>query len=695
MIDLSYPYWYLVLCVAIAGLASWVLYYFQKTSLTKSYQLILSVFRFFVVFFICVLILKPIIKYTTTFSQKPIIIIGLDNSESVILSGDSIDYKTDLKTKIDDLKSQFGDKFELKTLLIGGSTSNDKKLTFSEKSTNISSFISYVNDYYSYENLASVYLISDGISNQGSSPFYQEWNPNVPLNTIGVGDSSLNIDQRVIGVRTNSISFLGNKIPVRIDIGANAMSDKKLHLVIKAFGSKPIKDTIPILSNEFTKEVSLLLDATKLGKQKITVEIIPDIREVNITNNIKSIYVNVKDKKQNVLLAFDFPSPDVKAIRSSLEKQDGIEVTLLNSKEILSLSDVEIREKYSVVVAFQLPTSSNNSIQVFDKLNRSNLPIWFVGSGKTNYLKWFDTDPSLSWEGKMNSTNTVNGGLNDDFSLFTFSSKTDVEQSWLPIKVPFGIMDYSAGAQILVNQKIGGIETKDPLWLFTINPDKSKRSYFFGEGIWRWKMAEYQKFENWDLFDELVEKTIQVLAQKKNDSRFRLNLKPNYFESDEVLVRAELFNQSYEAVNMPAVKFILTDTSGLKSEFELDKTNNEYSYNLGSLAKGKYSYKSSVIFEGKTYQLSGEFEVMPMNVEHENLRANFSLLANLAASNGGEFYAYKQWDSMVNDLKEISPTSRSYEEIENKDLIHQKWLFLLLLILASSEWLMRKREGVI
>ncbi|MGB0390862.1 MAG: hypothetical protein ACPGD5_04790 [Salibacteraceae bacterium] len=695
MIDLSYPYWYLGLCSIIAGISAWGLYFFQKSNLTKTYQYTLSFSRFLLVFVICVLILKPIIKYGTTFNQKPIIVIGIDNSKSVLLSKDSVDYKTSINDKIVSLKKQFGDKFEVKTLLIGESTTDNKTLDFTEQSTNISSFISYINDYYSYDNLASVYLISDGIINKGTNPIYQKWNPGVPLNTIGIGDSTLLLDQRVIGVRSNSVSFLGNKIPVKIDIGANAMKGKRAYLVIQAFGNKPILDTIPILSNEFSKELSYLLEATTVGRQKIVVKLLHEKGEVNVANNTKTIYVNVKDKKQKVLLVYDYPSPDINAIRTSLEKQDGLELTLLKSSEVLALTDTEISKKYSVAVAFQIPSNSNNSIQCFNKLNSSSLPIWFVGSNKTNYIKWFASDASLSWQGKMNNTNDVRGGVNNNFSLFTTNSNSEVENTWSPVKVPFGVMKYSAGAQVLVQQKVGGIETQDPLWIFTVNPDKGRRSYFLGDGIWRWKIGEYQKNENWNFFDELVGKTIQVLAQKKDDSRFKIRLKSNYFETEDINVGAEFFNLSYEPINTPAIRFVLVDTNELESEFELDKIDGGYSYKLGTLAKGRYAYKSTVKFEGKSFTASGSFEVLPMQIEHENLRADFNLLTNLAVKNGGEFYTFDQWGGLIANLNSIEAVSRSYEEIENKDLIHQKWLFALLIILVAIEWLLRKREGVI
>ncbi|MGY8954374.1 MAG: hypothetical protein ACKVJP_13530, partial [Flavobacteriales bacterium] len=74
---------------------------------------------------------------------------------------------------------------------------------------------------------------------------------------------------------------------------------------------------------------------------------------------------------------------------------------------------------------------------------------------------------------------------------------------------------------------------------------------------------------------------------------------------------------------------------------------------------------------------------------------DYNLIRTLAEKNQGNFFTYNEWDDLILKISEQKAVKRSYEEIEIKDLIHQKSLFFLLLVLIGVEWLVRKREGTI
>ena len=244
-------------------------------------------------------------------------------------------------------------------------------------------------------------------------------------------------------------------------------------------------------------------------------------------------------------------------------------------------------------------------------------------------------------------------------------------------------------------QSVSGIQTEYPLWLFTSSEEGNRKSYFFGEGIWRWKMTEYELKNSNEFFDELVTKTIQYLASKKDISRFRVFSKTSYYENDALIWNAEFYNLSYELINDPQVFIKVTKENGDEYDLEMNREGDKYYLNMGKLGPGQYSYAASLNYEGKDFSKTGEFSVKKLDLEYKNLQADYNLIRTLAEKNQGNFFTYNEWDDLILKISEQKAVKRSYEEIEIKDLIHQKSLFFLLLVLIGVEWLVRKREGTI
>jgi len=695
MLDLSYSYWYLLICAFVSLGLTFFLYYFKENTLSGIWKLSLSFFRFVVLFVLCALLLKPILKYASISFDKPIIILGIDNSKSMILSKDSAQNRRDINKKIEELMSSLSPDFEWKTLLIGEKVSSNKELDFSESSTNLSSFINHINNYYTYDNVTATVLISDGIFNKGANPSYQKWKIEAPLFTVGVGDSSELNDQYLVGVRSNSIAFLGNKFPIKIDVAVDGYQNRMSQLKVFGYGKELFSSEIEINSANYYSNFSFNIEAEKEGIQKFVVKIVPMEGEANTNNNKQVVYVNIKDKRQKVLLVYDFAHPDIAAIRKSIEKEDSYEVSVLKSDEFIKLKKENIEENYNMLIGFQIPMNTPSSIKAFNLIQSCSAPQWNITSNQTNHLTLFNADKGIQWSGQANKTNTVQGKLNPNFSLFTVTENKDLVNSFPPVKVPFGVLKYSAGSQVLGFQSIGGIQTEYPLWLFTSNTQGKRSAYFFGEGIWRWKMSEYEQNGNNKLFDELVTKTVQYLASKKDISRFRVFSNTSYYENDPIVWNAEFYNLSYELVNEPPVYIKVTNENDKVYELEMDREGDKYFLDMGKLSPGKYTYLASVTDKGKEFKKSGEFSVKKLDVEYKNLRADFNLMKTLAVKNGGQFFSLAQWDDLIVELSQQKATKRSYEEVEIKDLIHQKWLFALILLFIGVEWLVRKREGSI
>jgi len=266
-------------------------------------------------------------------------------------------------------------------------------------------------------------------------------------------------------------------------------------------------------------------------------------------------------------------------------------------------------------------------------------------------------------------------------------------QNFPPLLGFFGNYQLKSNVYQLLNQKIGAIETENPLLVFSQTNNK-KNAVLFGEGIWKWRMQEFLMNKNQDATNELINKTVQFLAIKDDKSKFRIIHNNTFLENEEIVINAELYNDSYELVNDPEVKITLTNNENKKFNFVFNRTTKAYFLNAGTLAPSIYEYNANVVFGEKKYTQNGKFQVLPLVLEANSSTANAQLFQNLAQKFGGKMVFPNQIGeiaSLIEQNKNIS--SIIYEEHDIKEWIHLKWIFFLLLTLLTLEWFLRKRNG--
>ena len=108
----DYPVWFILLCLLAGAFYAFILYYREKRNeYSLSLRWILSVLRFVAVTLIAFLLLNPLVKSTSNYSEKPVIIFAQDNSSSLVTTPDSAAMKTtyvqNTKQVIDELEEYF------------------------------------------------------------------------------------------------------------------------------------------------------------------------------------------------------------------------------------------------------------------------------------------------------------------------------------------------------------------------------------------------------------------------------------------------------------------------------------------------------------------------------------------------------------------------------------------------------------
>lgn len=677
--------WYFLLFCPIAGMAyAWLLYRNEKQKETFSKSMLYFLFglRFVSVSVIVLLLLNLLLKRTINETEKPILLFATDNSASVVSASDSSEIKTTFLTLLNKIKSGLTDKYAIQSVLFGSKVIPAEQPDFSDKETDISQLLSEADNSYANQNIGALIIISDGIINRGYTNTDIAGKFKFPVYTVALGDTTLKKDLLLKKVNHNQVVYFGNKFPVETIIQALKLKGKEATVSIYKDGVKKSGQLLKINNDNFTQNLNFVLEADKPGVQKYRVVISSISEEINPDNNAMDFIVDVIDTREKILLLSEAPHPDLAAIKESLEASHTYEV------ETSAAFDFNKPLKpYSLVILHSL---SVNHLSLINELNNNNQPYLLINPKANENL------PGLKISSNYNKQNETEPVYNKNFSLFTISDELKNYIKELPaINTQFGNYNTSSGANSLIFQKIGMVETENPVILFNDNSGR-KTGIIAGDGIWRWKFRDYADHNNHTLFNELILKTVQYLSVKADKSFFRLVTKKIITENENIEFTAEVYNQSYQPITDPDVSVILTDSAGKQFNYTMSKNGSSYYLNCGLFPTGEYSYKATVKVNNNVFTKSGNITIKAIVAEKINTVANHALLYQLAKQSGGKLFYKNQLDQLAKDLENnelIKPVT--YTQKLLSDLIDLKWIFFLILGLLSIEWLLRKRSGSI
>jgi hypothetical protein len=243
-------------------------------------------------------------------------------------------------------------------------------------------------------------------------------------------------------------------------------------------------------------------------------------------------------------------------------------------------------------------------------------------------------------------------------------------------------------------QKLKGIETGKPI-LATGKLEGRKIAYIFGEGIWRWRLFDYYQNQSHSRFNELVNQLIQYLALRENEDNFIVEFKPVYTETEDIILNAEVYNDAFERISSEEVNIELKNSNNKDFNFSFDIQGQNYFLNAGHLPMGDYTFSANVTIGTETFTETGNFTIVPVNIENVITRANHTMLYQLAKQSGGDFYLPAQTTDLISELKTGNKLKAStyFQEMIN-ELLNLRWLFFVLLLLLSMEWFLRKYWGI-
>ena len=665
------PIIYSLACFFVGISYAYFLYRKENLLKAKIIKQLLFVIRTLFITFLAVLLLNPVVKSIHKSKHNPIIILAQDVSESIPNS-----FSLEILTKIRKELTGFEiHEFSFSDKVNKGFSNNNSGL-----STNYSNLFDDMKSRFANRNIAGLVLASDGLYNSGGNPLYDN-RINFPIYPIAQGDTLIVRDLSIAKVLQNEIAFLGNTFPLEITVSAQQFKGESIQVEIWYKGNKIHSEDRIIYSNDEYQKVKINLLAENVGLQKYKVLVSHLSKEKNSINNRYTSYVDVIDSRYKILLLSEKNHPDLAAYKNAVEKNKNYALEQVNVIDFNGNF-----EAYQLVVVFGI--NENNPLIL--QLAKADIPLLVFDFQQNSNLK-LTSSFSFKSRGGLQEVKAVKSEF---FSKFTLSPELlSLISDAPPLLTPFGKYTLQIGSEVVIAQQLGMQVTSKPIIL--VNESNGRKSAFItAEGFWKWKLFNYASENNNIAFDELFSKLTQYLVLQVDKSKLRIDYKKQFTENSNIYFEASLFNDSYELINDEEISLVIQNEMGDEFDYEFSRALKIYNLNVGVMDVGKYTFLAKV--KGSELISNGSFDVKAIQLEQLYTVANHKILFQLANISGGKLFYPNQSDKIITAIKKSKNNLISISTKEKlKDMINIPMILLILLILISLEWFLRKYNGLI
>ncbi len=684
MISISLSSINIFLLFIFSFLLSFFLYFLRGKrlkNLSFFVKLFLFSFRLFSFFLISILLFNPYIENKKEIVEKPILVVFQDNSLSITENSDSSFYKSDYIALINDFKSNIGKKFNIEFLLFGENVRKDS-ISFDDKFSNISSIFDYSENVFSNVNIGSYLLFSDGIFNKGKNPNYIDKKLNAPLYCIALGDTNKIRDVAIESVNYNKIGFPGNELPVEINFKANNLKGEKVKLIVKSKKQILFQRIIDVTNDDFLNSIFFYVKSNKSGLNKfnISLSILSSIPENNNTNNFSSFYIDIVNKEKNILMLYDFPHPDIVALKSAIQLDQQYKIDIERSYDFKK--DIK---KYDLIILYQCDLSNSN----VEKISEHNIPVWYIVGQKSNLSKINGMQKTISFNEGKSAFVELYVAPNESFQKFNLEEDILKMINNSPPLLANQSFSINRDIKIFLDRKNTISNNDKPICFFAKN---NNECFLISEGIWRWRLKNFLEKSNHDSFNLLIMQIVKNLLIENDKNRLKLNNQSVYDFGESIIFNAELYNENLETMSNQEINLSLKNEEKELFQYSFISIGDDYMLNLGELNPGKYDFVVTANYDGEKFVKKGNFIVENSLIEKKITVANHNLLYTLAKQQDGELFQLSEIKDIENKIlnsENFNPVI--HHENEKKSLINFILPLMLIFSFLFLEWFFRKK----
>ncbi|KAF2337073.1 hypothetical protein [Flavobacterium daemonense] len=667
----------LLLSLVIAGGLSYFQYFFKAKNKSNLIWF-LAFLRFMAIFGLLVLLINPVISKSSLEITKTPLAIAVDNSSSIqALKSDK--KAVELYQKLIS-NPALKEKFEIQTYQFDADFKSSDKFDFKGKQTNLDEVAKNLKSINKNLTFPTV-IITDGNQTTGNDYVYR-FDPVNKVYPLVVGDTTTFFDLKINQLNVNKYAFHKNKFPVEVFLQYSGNKAATADFTISQGNSVVAKEKVSFSPSKKTASLNLLLPADKIGLQIFRASISSSAKEKNSYNNIKNFAVEIIDQKSTIAIVSAINHPDIAALKRSIEVNAQRKVILVKPNDISQLQEA------SVLVLYQ-PNASFKA--VFDNNKNAGRNTFIITGNNTdfNFLNQQQNNLIFKMSGQIEDY------LSEFQSQFNLFAIDDIGfENFPPLQNAFGTISTNGNVSVLLSSRIRNVSTNAPLLAFAENQGK-RTAFLLGENSWKWRLQSHVDNQSFEKYDVFVDKIIQYLATSTSKKSLVVTHESFYNSGDELVINAQYFNKNYEFDEKARLTISVTNTETKQNKnYDLLKGNNSYSVNLDGLTAGKYNFTVKELNSNTSY--SSHFEILDFDIEKQFVNPDVLKLKQLALQTNGKAFFENQADDLINTLLENKEYKSIEKNVTNKTpIIDWVWLLILITVLLTTEWFVRKYNGLL
>jgi len=721
--------------LAAAALAG-AYFLYRRSALPDRWRRGLTGLRAAAFLLILFLFLQPVLRLKSVIPQKNFVAVAYDLSKSMeIRDGLRGQSRLEVEQQLlnpaaNPLVKELASKFKLRFFRFSRAaerTESFQDLPRRGETTDLDRSLHQIAGELSTAPIAGIVLITDGADNRSADldrTAAQFRARHIPVYTVGIGASRFPRDTEVLRVTAPRKVLKDTVVEAEVAIRSKGYAGRRTKLLVLDRDRQLQSEEITLGSDDEVKIHKITFSSNAAGSKVFTFRLEPFPDELIPENNDQNALVRIEDERPQILYVEGEPRWEYGFLRRAIGSDKNLQlVTLLRQADgkflrqgIDSPSTLEKGFPTDKAELFKYTAIILGSVEAsFFTFDQLRMISDFVSQRGGGFL-------ALGGKNSFGQGGYANTPIQDllpldlgqparvipEFQDLEFKvrltgyglqhpitrlslAEAENRKRWdaAPALVGFNpTAGPKAGATVLAQGSSPDARGQSPVILAFQRFGRGKSVAFTTATSWRWRMGQVHT----DNFHELFWK--QMLRWIASDVPGQVNIEAernSYSADDVVVISAEANDSSFLPLNDAQVTSPSGELTSLQLAWDVDK-DGTYSATFKPPEEGVYEASAEAFRGGQSLGTAKSgFRIAPSAEEFHDAALNSSLLKRLSAATGGRYYSPEESRSLPEDISYIDTGSSQMEE---KDLWDMPFLFMLLIGLVSTEWVLRKRKGL-
>ena len=730
----SVPWWALLLLVAAAVLIAYGAYARPVVPLTLGQQTLLIGLRLLALLVALMFLLQPVATEPAR-TRDTIVPILIDQSRSMRLADQGETRRIDRAAELvrDEIMPALADDFQVDVLVFGDALSpaDLDELQPVANGSDLVGALEALRGRYRGQPVAGVVVVSDGGDTSGRDGTSVVRDRTMPVFAFGVGALHPSSDREVVSVTAGEASVVDSVVDVSASVVSYGFDQTPIEVRLLEDGRLlQVRRLIPPAEGSPVRTVFRVSPKPDVATV-YTVEIPNDTAELVAENNRRSVLVRPSGRPRRVLMIEGAPGYEHSFLKRAWLADAGISLDAVVRKGQNDRGEhtfyVQGTPDRTALLATGYPID-RAALFRYDALVLANIEAEFFRPDQLAMMAEFverrgggllllgsltltsrgfagspveDVIPvELVDRGRADTAVPADAAagtlvLTDDGASHPVMqlglTVPDTQARWAAVPLlgdSVALGSPKPGATVLARVSAAGVSQS----LIAVQRYGAGRSMIFaGESSWRWKM-QLPAAER--MYDKFWGQVVRWLAASAPEP-IRVVASGGMFPGGRVKIDVLLRDAGYQPVvdGDPIVR--VTTPTGDVRELQpalTDAMMGRYAAELGVDVPGVYRVEASATLDGDTHTAPDEWIMVGRaDVELADPRLNEEVLRRIATASGGRLLD----TAGVMDLPPLLVAGGRGAALPiTRDLWHGVWTFLLMLVVLSTEWSLRRAWGM-